>query len=77
MNPQKILDAYQKDRASRPSANGKAPELTEQDMEAARVAAEFPEHVLRQATVMRAAYERDLLKNPPKPVGMDLPKDIV
>lgn len=75
MNPQKILDAYQKERASQPGANGKAPELTEVDMEVARVAADFPEHVLRQATVMRASFERDLLRNPPKPMGLDLPKD--
>jgi hypothetical protein len=73
VNPQKILDAYQKDRGSRPGAKGRAPELTEQDMEAARVAASFPEHVLRQATVMRAAFERSFAKNPPQDVCLDLP----
>ncbi|MNN33024.1 hypothetical protein D3C76_1543240 [compost metagenome] len=55
---EQILKAYQTDRSSRPGAEGKAPELTEQDREAAKLAASYPEHLLRQAVVMRAAFER-------------------
>lgn len=57
---EQILKAYQQDRASR--SNGKAPELTAQDREAAKLAARYSETELRQAVVMRAAYERSAAK---------------
>ncbi|MBB3017618.1 hypothetical protein FHR70_000658 [Microvirga lupini] len=60
-------------RAAARGAKGVAPELTDSDLAAADVAAKHPEHVLRQAVVMRAAFEREALKNPPKTVGLDLP----
>lgn len=53
---EKILKAYQEDRAVR--GEGKAPELTSKDHEVAKLAASHSEAELRQAVVMRAAYER-------------------
>lgn len=60
-----ILQAYQKDRAGRIGAGGKAPELTEKDQVVAVLAASYSESDLRQAVVMRAAYERSVWKGQP------------
>lgn len=53
---EKILEAYQELRAE--PRGGNAPELTAKDREVAKLAASCTESELRQAVVMRGAYER-------------------
>lgn len=59
-----ILNSYQRFRAGSPDAGGKAPDLVEHDYEVAKLAAAHSEADLRQATVMRAAFQREPSKAP-------------
>ena len=70
-----ILAAYSKEVASRDGATGPY-KPTEQDEARAEIAAKYTDSELRHALVMRAAYERDIRKNPPKPHSFGLPKEL-
>ena len=59
-----ILNSYQRFRAGDPAKDGKAPDLVDHDYEVARLAAAHSEADLRQATVMRAAFQREPSKAP-------------
>lgn len=56
---ERILKAYQK---LRDVQHGTAPALTAKDHDVAKLAASYPEAELRQAAVMRAAYDREQWK---------------